>query len=294
MRRDQIDHRWIEQVGGIEAYVFDGDDLAGEDHWRLLAENLRHIRALGARALTLHFPTEHADWVHDGDAYRKLLRFCEVAAEHGAAGVTLHANQFVAASDWPGFDVAERRRRVLGRLAELDAALAHLPIWIGVENLPVIGVQGIDYDPVFVYPADFAGLAEIGSPRLGVTWDICHWAVTHALARAVGNLTQRPTVLDPLDLPEAPLRHIHFASFAGIALPHLPYTCTEGVAPQDGDADPGVLAGMLGAALDRAPGAGVVFEVQEEDYGDRRTCWSTLSWLRSVPALRGRFRNGGS
>ncbi len=294
LRRDQIDRRWVEQVGGVEAYVFDGDDLAREDQWRLLAENLRHVRGLGAQRLTLHFPTDRADWVDDRDAFHKLLRFCDVAAEHGAAGVTVHANQFVSLRDWPDFDVAARRKRVIDRLAELDARLTHHPLWIGVENLPVIGAQGEDYDPVFVYPADFAAIAAIGSPRLGVTWDICHWAVTYALAVAVGNLRQRPTELTPLELPAAPLRHIHFGSFSGIALPYLPQQCKEGVPPPDGDPDPGLLARMLCAALDAAPDAGVVFEVQEDDYLDRRACWSTLTWLRSVPALRGRFRTTGS
>lgn len=283
LRREQIERDWVTHGGGLEAYVFDGEDLAEPDQWRRLDENLRHARELEPSRLTLHFPTERADWVNDRHAYDKLRRFCDLAAEHGAAGVTLHANQFVAHADWPDFDVPARRQRVVERLATLDADLDGAPFWVGVENMPVIGSQGIDYDPVFVYPADFAPLAELNSSRLGVTWDVCHWAVTYTLAAALGHLRQRPTDLAALALPPVAIRHLHFGSFAGVALPFLPGVCVEGVPPPDGDIDPDLLARMLRTAADAAgPDAGVVLEIQEDDYQRRKHCWTTLTWLRTA------------
>ncbi|MGR8011831.1 sugar phosphate isomerase/epimerase family protein [Streptomyces hypolithicus] len=292
LRREQIDTRWARELGGLEAYVFDGGDITDEDQWRVLGENLRHAFEVGAQRLTLHFPTENANWVGDRGVYDRLRRFCDLAADVGALGVVLHANQFVSLADWPAFDLVGARARVVERVAELDAYLGDSPIWIGMENMPVIGAQGIDFDSVFVTPSDFAPLAELGSDRVGVTWDVCHWAVSYSTLTAMARLERRADPVTPFELPAAPLKHLHFASFAGHAMPTWPDQCLEGVPPQYGDIDPGLLTGMLAAALDAARAmsseVGVVFEVQEDDYEDRKNCWVTHEWLASVPELAAR------
>ncbi len=291
LRREQLEHRWIEQVGGIEAYVFDGSQLAGEDPWRVLRDNLRHARDLGAAPLTMHFPTDNADWVHDEAMFEALLRFCDIGAECGVDGVVLHSNQFVDLDDWAEFDLRETRKRVVAKLAELDRRLPESPLWIGVENMPIIGSQGVDFDSVFVRPADFDGLVELDSARIGVTWDVCHWAVTYSTLRAVAALRQEKLDVGPLDLPAPPVRHIHFGSFTGHALPHWPGDCFEGSTPQAGEFDEELLAAMLAEAVSRsAPGTSVVFEVQEEDYLDRRACWDTRAWVAGNPVLAGLVR----
>ncbi|MFE1441618.1 sugar phosphate isomerase/epimerase family protein [Streptomyces sp. NPDC058739] len=291
-RRSQIDRRWARELGGLEAYVFDGGDLEHEDQWRVLDGSLRHARQI-ARELTLHFPTENADWVADRVIYDRLRRFCELAADTGAQGVVLHANQFVQLADWPGFDLADARAKVVEKLARLDGDLAGVPVWIGVENLPVIGAQGIDFDSVFVTPEDFGPLAALGSERIGVTWDVCHWAVSYSTLSAIARLERRPVPVGPYELPRLPVKHVHFASFAGHAMPGWPEQCTEGVPPQDGSIGQDLLAGMLSAAVEAALGAaraegrtpGVVLEVQEDDYEGRKNCWKTRDWLAADPRL---------
>ncbi|MFE9913409.1 sugar phosphate isomerase/epimerase family protein [Streptomyces clavifer] len=279
---------WVAEGGGLEAYVFDGNDLAREEHWRTLRDNLRHVTELGVERLTLHFPTENADWVGSAAAFDKLRRFCDLASETGAAGVTLHANRFVSQEDWLGHDLAASRARTVERTAELDAHLADSPLWIGIENLPVIGAQGIDYDSVFVRPEDFAPLLELNSPRVGVTWDICHWAVTYSTLAAMAQLQQQPEPVDAFALPALEVKHIHFSSFRGHAMPFWPDLCTEGVPPQDGDFSESLLAAMLLNTIEAAQeNVGVVFEVQEEDYRNRKNCWTTRSWLDLAPQLSG-------
>ncbi|HEV8559211.1 MAG TPA: TIM barrel protein [Actinophytocola sp.] len=291
LRAEQLESRWIERVGGIEAYVFDGRQLAGEQPWRRLRANLRRARDLGADPLTMHFPTDNADWVHDPDAYAALLRFCELAAEVQADGVVLHSNQFVPVDGWPAFDLAQARKRVVAKLGELDERLTGSPMWIGVENMPIIGSAGLDFDSVFVRPADFDALLELDSPCIGVTWDVCHWAVSYSTLRAIAHLRQEEADVHPLDLPAPPVRHIHFASFAGHAMPYWPADCFEGAIPQAGWFDQDLLAAMLAEAIGRAaPGCSVVFEVQEDDYRDRRNCWETLAWAAEHPALAGLVR----
>lgn len=287
LRPEQIDRRWAAELGGLEAYVFDGSDLATEEQWRRLRDSLRIAAGLGLQRLTCHFPTENADWVGNDTAFAQLRRFCELAADHGARGVVLHANQFVQQADWLTFDVPYARARVVDRLAELDEWLGDAPVWIGMENLPLIGAEGTDYDPVFVLPEDFRVLAELNSPRIGATWDVCHWAVSYTTLASVAQLQQRVPEVSSLDLPPVSIWQIHFGSFSGMALPFRPEVCQEGVPPQRGDADPDLLARMVCHALD-AGGAGVVFEIQETDYHDRKNCWTALEWLRSIPALRER------
>ncbi|MGW8379825.1 hypothetical protein [Streptomyces sp. ODS28] len=286
LRPEQIDKRWVREAGGLEAYVFDGADLASEAGWDALRAALSTAADLGATPLTCHFPTENADWVNDPESWAMLRRFCRTAAEHGAEGVVLHANQFVQQADWLDFDVAAARRKVVARLAALDADLYGLPLWIGVENLPVIGAEGTDYDPVFVAPEDYLPLRDLDSRRIGATWDLCHWAVTYTTWASFDQLRQRRPSWDPGALPPVPVHHLHFASFAGQALPFRAGVCHEGVTPQRGDAGPELLERMLRAARrGAAPGASMVLEVQEEDYLRRSNCWSTREWL--LPRLSG-------
>jgi sugar phosphate isomerase/epimerase len=286
LRREQLETRWLREVGGTEAYVFDGGQLAGEEPWRVLCANLRHARDLGAEPLTLHFPTDHADWVHEPAMYDNLLRFCDVAHEVAADGIVLHTNQFVLVEDWPTFDVAAARHEVVDKLADLDERLTGSPLWIGMENMPVIGSAGADFDSVFVEPADFDLLAELGSPRIGANWDLCHWAVTYSTLRTITHLRQQKLTVTPFDLPAVPVRHLHFGSFTGHALPFWPGECFEGATPQAGEFSPDLLAGMFAEAIRRsAPGTSVVFEVQEKDYEHRQACWDTLAWVAADPVL---------
>ncbi|MFD7102018.1 sugar phosphate isomerase/epimerase family protein [Streptomyces celluloflavus] len=286
LRREQIDTRWVARAGGLEAYVFDGADLATADRWDTLRANLRFATDLGAPRLTCHFPTANADWVGDTHAYDQLRRFCDLAADSGASGVVLHANQFVEQADWLDFDLRAARERTVARLAALDEDLDGSPLWIGVENLPVIGAEGIDYDSVFVRPDDYLPLLDLNSPRIGATWDVCHWAVTYTTLASIAQLQQRPPDLAPLALPPVPVKHIHFGSFSGRAIPFRTDVCVEGVPPQRGDIEQPLLAAMLRAAIEAADGPGVVLEIQEDDYLRREHCWTTLEWLTSTPHLR--------
>jgi sugar phosphate isomerase/epimerase len=289
LRPEQIDERWVSEGWGLEAYVFDGHDLADSQNWLALQRSLYRARQLGVSALSMHFPTDHADWVGDPEMFAALLRFCDLAAAHQADGVVLHANQFVAQSDWMGYDLAGARSNVVEQVAELTDWLRGYPLWIGIENLPLIGSQGIDYDPIFVYPNDFNALAEIGSPLLGVTWDLCHWAVTHSTESSIAQLQRRRNDFTMLDLPALPIRHLHFGSYYGHAMPFWTGHCFEGATPQRGEAEPTLLAAALRHAIDAADPAagrlGVVFEVQEADYQARSSCWETLQWVRTTPEL---------
>jgi len=294
MRPEQIERRWAGEVGGLEAYVFDAAELAEPSGWERFRRSLRHARRAAGEQLTCHFPTENADWVTDRTAFTTLLRFCHVAAESGAAGVVLHSNQFVRQEDWRHYDLADARARVTERLAELDRRLDGAPLWIGVENMPVIGAEGDDYDAVFVTPADFTPLLQLESPRIGVTWDVCHWAVTCATAASVAQLQRREPEVTADDLPVLPIRHIHFGSYRGMAMPFRPEVCHEGVPPQEGDAAEDLLARMLLRAADAAPTTvGVVLEIQEQDYLARKNCWRTLDWLLSRPDIAARLGDGG-
>ncbi|MFE6692126.1 sugar phosphate isomerase/epimerase family protein [Streptomyces sp. NPDC057743] len=286
LRRQQIDTRWVAQAGGLEAYVFDGADLTTTHQWDTLRANLRFATDLGARRLTCHFPTTNAHWVGERTAYDQLRRFCDLAVDSGASGVVLHANQFVEQADWLGFDLCAARERTVARLAELDGDLDGAPLWIGVENLPIIGAEGTDYDSVFVRPDDYLPLLELDSPRIGATWDVCHWAVTYTTLASIAQLQQRAPDIDALALPPVPVKHLHFGSFSGRAMPFRADVCVEGVPPQRGDIDERLLAAMLRVAIEAADGAGVVLEIQEEDYLRREHCWTTLEWLTSTPHLR--------
>lgn len=275
----QIDRDWVAAGFGLEAYIFHGDDLHRPDFWAAFRASLEQARRLGATRLTLHFPTDGAEHLRDDSAAEALLGFCRLASEVGAVGVTVHSNLFLDLETYQHIDLPAWRHQFVEQLQRLDLALGELGVWLGVENLPIVGNDGTDVDPLFVLPEDFGDLERAGLTHVGVTWDVCHWAQTYALtaARATLDRTPEPSFQQ---FPGA-IRHIHFASFRGLALPGSSNRCTEGILPAEGDINPDLLAEHLERVARQTGPVGLVFEVQEEDYTRRRACWKALAWLRS-------------
>ncbi len=61
----QIDLKWVEKGYGLEANIFDGKSLFDNSYTKRFSEVLSFVQTLNPSLLTLHFPTDNADYLND-------------------------------------------------------------------------------------------------------------------------------------------------------------------------------------------------------------------------------------
>ncbi|AUZ27891.1 TIM barrel protein [Bacillus cabrialesii] len=281
----QIDKKWVEAGYGLEANIFDGKSFEATDYVKTFKRTLDYTKQLEPSLLTLHFPTDNADYVHEAHIKDRLLHFAELADVYGAKGITVHANQFMSVEEFQGYDLEGNRRKIIEFFAAFDDELKGTDIWIGVENLPIIGNLGEDFDPIFIYPEDFEELTQLGLKHIGITWDLCHWAITYQTHLSSSLMfrdekLRYPDFFQFLSLKDS-IKHYHFSSFRQLAFPHGDVRCFEGRHPAEGTIDEPLLrqAAEMLKEIHRGDGTGIVFEVMEEDYTQRKESWRTLEWF---------------
>lgn len=286
--KDQIDKIWVKEGYGLEANIFDGRSLFEEDFLYKFNETLSYAKSLNPSLLTLHFPTDNADYVNNKEIKEKLYKFIEIALKHEVAGITLHANQFLSVEEYQKYNLTDSRKRVIEVLASLDDDLKDTPLWIGIENLPIIGNLGDDFDPIFVYPKDFEELTQLKLKHIGITWDICHWSITYLTHLSISKLYRdKDFAIDNyfefFDLQDF-VNHYHFSSFKHLTIPYSEIRCIEGQLPRDGSIDETLLKRVV-VEINKSyvnKKIGMTFEVQEEDYTNRSTSWKTLEWFGDI------------
>jgi hypothetical protein len=275
----QVDRLWVAAGFGLEAILFDGTELEGLNR---LEQTLSNLTA--DNPLTLHFPMNNADYLRDRMVRDKLYAFLDLAHRLSARGVVLHSNCYVLVEDLASYDMNATRECLLSFLHDLDCRLTGSGLWVGVENMPLMGDLGDDVDAVFVYPCDFAHFC---FRNIGVTVDIAHWMGALATTRRARELRVSAALLPPLHEYEpmdirtlAPnVRHLHLSAVEGVALPFRRGELTTGLVP-----------GVRGASESyeqvlrcfAVPARLISLEVAEDDYRDRRQLWTALNWLRQI------------
>lgn len=259
-----------------------GLDFQKEGFWKKLEEVIATVHSLNPSLLTLHFPTDNADYFNQTDIHDNLLRFVDLAHKYNIPGITIHANQFISVEEYKTYPLAEVRKRMLDYYGRLDETLSGGHVWIGVENLPIIGNQGIDFDPIFIYPEDYTEFVQQQYRNIFVTWDLCHWGISYQTHRSISTLLHTENPHDRydkfLELPN--LKHFHFSLFSQLAMPYSRVLCQEGVLPDDGDLDPNLYIDCLRRIAAAYPeNTGIVFEVKEENYAVRKQAWLMKEWF---------------
>jgi hypothetical protein len=279
----QVDRPWVDSGFGLEAILFNGAEL---DELDQLDQTLSDVT--GDNALALHFPMSNADYLRNRGVRDKLYSFLDLAHRHSARGVVLHSNCHVVVEDLASFDLNATREHVLSFLHELDCRLAGSSLWVGVENMPVMGDLGDDVDAVFVYPHDFDDFC---FKNVGVTVDIAHWMGTLATTRRArelrlsAELFPRLRECELLDIGAlAPhVRHLHLSSVEGVALPFRRRGLKTGLVPGTTETAEQYEQVLRCFA---APNRLVSLEVAEDDYHDRHRLWAALEWLRQVDLVQ--------
>lgn len=285
--KEQIDKKWVNDGYGLEANIFNGNSFDDDFSYRF-NEVLSHAKSLNPSLLTLHFPTDNADYINSEKIKTNLYKFIETALKHEATGITLHANQFLSVDEYQKYNLVDSRKKVTEFLAHLDDDLKGTSLWVGIENLPIIGNLGDDFDPIFVYPKDFEELTQLNLSNVGITWDICHWSITFLTHLSISRLYRDKTFqlndfLEFMNLKES-VKHYHFSSFKHLTIPYSGVRCYEGQLPECGSIDEGLLKQAVievnKSCINKE--VGMTFEVLENDYSNRIVSWKTLKWYGGV------------
>jgi hypothetical protein len=277
---EQLDQRWLDRGYGVEALLFRADEL------HELATLERNLSAVApAVPLTMHFPMD-ANYLEDRWIRDRLYEFVDIALRRGARGVVVHTNYLIPVEHLHRHDLAALRQRFLEMFGEVDEYLTGTGLWLGVENMPLVGDLGDDVDAVFVYPSDFAGLR---FRNVGITFDLAHWvgalestheAARHGVAADILPPIQHCGLLDFTALRDR-IRHLHFGAVSGVALPVRRSRARGGELPGDDARYLALAQSLCGAGLT------VSLELAEADYRRRVNLWRGLDWLSTRGLVTG-------
>ncbi|MGE8057797.1 endonuclease [Bacillus mycoides] len=282
----QVDLKWVEQGYGLEANIFDGESLHDKSYTTKFSDVLSFVQTLNPSLLTLHFPTDNADYLNSEFIKKQLYEFINLAIKYNAAGITVHANQFMNIAEFQKYNLIDNRKKIIEFFKMIDEEIKGTNIWIGVENLPIIGNLGDDFDPIFVYPEDFNDLVNLDLSNVGITWDICHWSITYLTRLGISKLLRQEEIeykdfhkyINLMDH----IKHLHFSSFKHLTIPYSEVRCFEGEIPTNGSINENLLHETLSKVNNQVSSRniGIVFEVQETDYTNRVKSWETLNWFQ--------------
>lgn len=288
----QLDMELIDRGCGVEASLFNRDDVMDDATWWLVRAHLERLSRMHLPSLTFHFPVNNSDYVDDTSVRQRLADALALAVDLGLDGVVLHSNRTSDVAHWASTDLAQERAKLADVVGGLIDRVQGSETWVGMENMPITGNDARELDPLLVYPEDLAVLAETG---VGATWDVCHFSYTaHVGPRILGGLLDQPRSdypsLRPLREDEESLlpaslqpflKHIHFSAFAGVADATSGERCIEGVLPWESTVSEEIYRG----ALRRAQSSGVkaiTLEIAEQDYRRRANVRRMLDWCRAT------------
>jgi hypothetical protein len=202
-------------------------------------------------------------------------------------GLVVHSNRFESLDTWRRLDMGREREKLAHYLDRLRVRVSGAQFWIGLENMPIIGNDATDIDPLLVFPQDFTGLT---GGNIGITWDFCHYSYSVHVAGLLrsGQLAaaddypavQAAGFYDFQDLSPDIVHH-HFAAFQGVAT-REGGRCVEGVPPWRATVaeDVYVQAFRLISGSQRA--RTITLEIREDDYRRRSEVYAVARWCRRI------------
>lgn len=275
---DQLPNALINQRGlWLEANVFDGKQLAKLVKKNLFSKLLQNVtRTQTVRAF--HFPVENADYLESKKLSKLLYKSIKILGENQIPYLILHSNHIRLMAEFDHKKLPQIRQKyfdfykILGKFAQSQN------VTVCIENLPIIGNEGNDFDSVFVFPEDFNSLPKTG---IKIAWDLGHWAYTceafNTMSKKIKSLPKdHPAFLNFLKLKEN-ITHFHFSSFKKLA----PLECAEGITPQSGDFNENTLAKACRMIHEWPQEIGITLEIKEKNYHKRTNLAKTIAWFDS-------------
>lgn len=265
---------------GLEGVIFDGSKLQSEFK-RIKANLLQVQKEFPGKLISLHYPTDNADYIKGGREFLKLLEFIKMAQSLGIRKIILHSNFFVDAFAFNQSTLKAQGAKYLSVFKKLDRILEGFETRICIENMPIIGDQGENFDSIFVFPEDFHIIKKF--KNIKINWDLGHWAITCKLLWDIKRLSLRTASIkinfsEYLE-NERDIIHFHLSSFSGNTFINSNALCREGIPPSRGDIDESYFTNALKRISKSGKITDVSLEINETNYYSRPNLLETLGWL---------------
>jgi len=271
----------------VEAVIFNKEDLSSPT-WEIVWKQIeKAVLMYGPRNVTFHFPVNDCDYVEDTFVKNKLMEALKRASDLHLHGIVVHSNRIHLIKKWHLLNLKKERKKTIEVLEKVRSECKS-STFLALENMPIMDNYGIEIDPLFVYPEDFQDLKNTG---IKVVWDICHYTNTLAYLQKVEqryfSKKNYPHIL-PADIwdfltIQDQIVHWHFSAFEGLADPDLKTLCKEGVLPQKstlGNIHYQQIMEKVSAISNLDDH--IVFEIQEEDYQNRKEFMEMVKWTNAI------------
>jgi hypothetical protein len=276
----------------IEANIFDIDQLLTEESIRKLTKELSNFQSLSMGIVgSLHFPTDDADYLSDPEKYNALISAINICSETDIPIIVLHSNYIISSDLFDKNDIQNIRHKYSSLLSEIDLYITkqNINVLVCIENMPIIGNDGIDFDSIFIFPEDFISIKNL--KNIAVTLDICHWGFTCEFMKSINNIhpyiESKKSIKfnDILEISNI-IKHLHLSSFKYLTFPHTMINCEEGIIPNLGLASEQEILSVLKSLQDDEQNRLLTLEIKEIDYKNRINFIKTVDWLKNViPSL---------
>ncbi len=266
---------------GFEGVIFDGIEL--EKKFNSIKKNLIQLqKKFPNKLISLHYPTDNANYVKGGKELSKLFKFIEMAQELGIEKIILHSNYFLKSGVFDQSLMKLHRLRYISIFKKIEKILNGSGTKVCIENMPIIGNKGDDFDSIFVFPEDFALIKKF--KNIKINWDFGHWAITYKLLLDIKRFSTRTALLNinfsEYLRNEKNIIHFHLSSFSGNTFINCNSFCKEGVPPAVGDIDELHFIKALERIQKKDNVIHISLEINEKDYYKRLKLKETLIWLR--------------
>lgn len=280
----QFDKSYLDAGLGIEMSIFDRQDIMNSQPWESIKANAHRIMSFDPPAAIFHFPVNDCDYLYDKTVRNRLYEVIDLIADIGMDGLVLHSNRIAGHQVWSRRHLSQERGQLADFLEQLNARIKDKGIWVGMENMPLMGNDALDYDPILVYPQD---TTMISYDDIGLTWDFCHYSYTVEAVTRIMNGTLSGdgypplSACDFLDFKSLTDRiyHYHFSAFRGFATTSGG-RCREGFAPWEGDVEESVYDKGFQVICQSQRARTVTLEIAEANYVDRTQIWKVVDWCR--------------
>lgn len=266
----------------LEGNIFNGNDLLHEYNWEIIEGNIKLInQQLPNRLFSIHFPTDNADYLNSKINRQMLHRFIDLAIKYKILVVVLHSNYIQTLSEFSVGDLSKTRDKFLLFFQKLNYSIRDKNIIICIENMPVIGNNGDDFDSVFIFPEDFS---KFNFSKIKVVWDLGHWFFTYKSLQLLKNYSTRVRV-DEVKVSDFfkiqnLIYHMQFSSFKGFTFPQTDSICKEGETPKKGIVEEKLITEILQKINVQFKDMTMTLEIKDTDYTDRQNLYSTIRWIK--------------
>ncbi|OGN29956.1 MAG: hypothetical protein A3A33_01380 [Candidatus Yanofskybacteria bacterium RIFCSPLOWO2_01_FULL_49_25] len=265
----------------LEGDVFDTQQLIDRGDRLRIEKNISYlVSTYPNQLINMHFPNEHADYLSSRHLKKLLIEFLALGAQYGVQRIILHANCIRPLISFDGQNLNKLRDKYVLLYETLNHEAEKQNIQICIENMPLIGNEGNDFDSIFVFPSDFK---KIKYSHIKINWDIGHWAYTLYMLNLISSIHPTiqtpPDVLDDFFKLKDSITNMHFSSFRGVAFPKTGL-CKEGYHPRKGDFEEKALQSLMRRIHAWKKEIPVTLEIQDTDYHNRQELLETVNWFK--------------